>query len=162
MAATETPPPPDWIANLPLVGGKAAELWEQAATLGIQGVLVSVVPYAGNFVKWFGIQLGGMGVLLLQFLLTVILAAAMYASGELAAQKLVRFGRRLAGDGGEVAVYLAGQTIRGVALGIVVTALAQTVFGALGLMIAAVRPRAEARRLCRRQLGCTLRIARRH
>ena len=88
--------------------------------------------------------------------------AAMYASGELAAQKLVRFGRRLAGDGGEVAVYLAGQTIRGVALGIVVTALAQTVFGALGLMIAAVRPRAEARRLCRRQLGCTLRIARRH
>jgi len=46
----------------------------------------------------------------------------MYANGELASARLVRFGQRLAGPGGENAVYLAGQTIRGVALGVVVTA----------------------------------------
>jgi predicted PurR-regulated permease PerM len=50
----------------------------------------------------------------------------------------VRFGRRLAGPGGEDAVWLAGQTVRGVALGVVVTALAQSVFGGLGLVIAGV------------------------
>jgi predicted PurR-regulated permease PerM len=50
----------------------------------------------------------------------------------------VRFGRRLAGQGGENAVVLASQTIRGVALGVVVTALAQTVFSGLGLVIAGV------------------------
>jgi predicted PurR-regulated permease PerM len=50
----------------------------------------------------------------------------------------VRFGQRLGGAGGENAVWLAGQTIRGVALGVVVTALAQAVFGGLGLVIAGV------------------------
>ena len=49
-------------------------------------------------------QLGSVGVLLVEFLLTVILAAAMYANGELAAERLVRFGHRLAGSGGENAV----------------------------------------------------------
>ncbi len=82
--------------------------------------------------------MGNIGVLLAQFLLTVIIAAVMYANGELATQRLVRFGRRLAGTGGENAVRLAGQTIRGVALGVVVTALAQTIFAGLGLVIAGV------------------------
>jgi predicted PurR-regulated permease PerM len=62
----------------------------------------------------------------------------MYAGGERATQRLLRFGRRLAGSGGENAVYLAGQTIRGVALGVVVTAIAQSLFGGIGLLIAGV------------------------
>src|SRR5262249_25498458 len=66
------------------------------------------------------------------------LAAGMYANGERATERLVRFGRRLAGQGGEDAVFLAGQTIRGVALGVVGTALAQAVFGGVGLVIAGV------------------------
>ena len=87
---------------------------------------------------WFAAQVGSIGVLLVEFLLTVILAAALYANGEHATTRLVRFGRRLAGPGGENAVLLAAQTIRGVALGLVVTALAQTVWGGLGLMFAGV------------------------
>ena len=71
-------------------------------------------PYAGGVIKWFAAQLGSVGVLLLEFLLTVLLAAAMYAGGERATQRLFRFGHKLAGSGGENAIYLAGQTIRGV------------------------------------------------
>jgi predicted PurR-regulated permease PerM len=51
---------------------------------------------------------------------------------------LIRFGRRLAGDRGEGAVVLAGQAIRAVALGVVVTALAQTVLAGIGLAVAGV------------------------
>jgi predicted PurR-regulated permease PerM len=76
--------------------------------------------------------------LLLEFSLTVILAGAMYANGELATSRLARFGQRLGGAGGENAVWLAGQTIRGVALGVVGTALAQTLLAGLGLAIAGV------------------------
>jgi len=97
-----------------------------------------VAPYAGGVIRWFAAQLGSVGVLLVEFLLTIILAAAMYASGERATERLLRFGRRLAGSGGENAVYLAGQTIRGVALGVVVTAIAQSLFSGLGLTIAGV------------------------
>jgi predicted PurR-regulated permease PerM len=49
-----------------------------------------------------------------------------------------RFGRRLAGERGDHVVRLAGQAIRGVALGVVVTAVVQSVLGGIGLAIAGV------------------------
>jgi predicted PurR-regulated permease PerM len=138
MAAFKTPSPPEWVVSLPIIGAKAAELWRYVATAGVQEVTTRAAPYAGGVIKWFAARVGGVGVLLVEFLLTVILAAAMYANGEHATDRIMRFGRRLAGVRGENAVQLAGQTIRGVALGVVVTALAQTVFGGLGLVIAGV------------------------
>jgi predicted PurR-regulated permease PerM len=138
LATFKAPAPPEWIANLPLVGTKAIELWNSVAAVGIEGVAVRAAPYAGAFIGWFVAQVGNVGLLLVEFLLTVILAAAMYANGELATQRLLRFGRRLGGTGGENAVYLAGQTIRGVALGVGLTALIQTLFAGAGLAIAGV------------------------
>jgi predicted PurR-regulated permease PerM len=49
-----------------------------------------------------------------------------------------RFGRRLSGPRGESAVILAGQAIRGVALGVGATAIIQTVLGSVGLLVAGV------------------------
>src|SRR5262249_60533852 len=46
------------------------------------------------------------------------------------------FGRRLAGERGEQSVRLAGQAIRSVALGVVVTAVGQSVLGGIGLAFA--------------------------
>jgi predicted PurR-regulated permease PerM len=138
LSAFKTPSPPEWVASLPVVGVKAVELWRYLAAEGMQEIGTKAAPYAGSLIKWFAGQLGSIGVLLVEFLLTVILAAAMYANGERASARIMRFGWRLAGAGGENAVRLAGQTIRGVALGVVVTALAQAVFGGLGLMIAGV------------------------
>ena len=76
--------------------------------------------------------------MIVQFLLTVVIAAIMYAGGESAAKGLVLFGRRLAGDRGETSMRLAARAIRGVALGVVVTALVQSVLGGIGLVISGV------------------------
>jgi len=138
LAAFKTPAPPEWVAGLPLIGANAVELWHYVAAEGIEEMGSRAAPYAGGVIKWFASQVGGVGVLLVEFLLTVILAAAMYANGERAMARILRFGWRLAGAGGESAVRLAGQTIRGVALGVVVTALAQAVWGGVGLAIAGV------------------------
>lgn len=138
LATIQPPARPEWLANLPLIGPKAVELWESIAAAGIQEVTARAAPYIGVFIGWLVAQLGNVGILLVEFLLTVILAATLYANGELATQRLLRFGRRLAEAGGENAVHLAGQTIRGVALGIVVTAFVQTIFAGLGLAIAGV------------------------
>jgi predicted PurR-regulated permease PerM len=138
LAAFKTPSPPAWVTSLPLVGAKAAELWRYVAAEGIGDIGPRAAPYAGDVIKWFVTQVGGVGMLLVQFLLTVILAAAMYAGGEQATARIMRFGRRLAGARGENAVCLAGQTVRGVALGVVVTALAQAVWGGVGLAITGV------------------------
>jgi predicted PurR-regulated permease PerM len=132
------PPHPEWVGNLPLIGGKMADVWEKVAAARIQDVAANVGPYAGGAIKWFVAQVGSFGMLLVEFLLTVLLAAIMYANGEAAAKRVLLFGHRLAGPRGENAVRLAGQAVRGVALGIVVTALAQSVLGGIGLVIAGV------------------------
>jgi predicted PurR-regulated permease PerM len=74
----------------------------------------------------------------MQLMLTVIISAILYAGGESAAAWIQRFGWRLAGERGEGVVVLAGQAIRGVALGVVVTALAQSLLAGIGLAIVGV------------------------
>ena len=60
------------------------------------------------------------------------------AKGEQAAVAVIRFGARLAGERGEQCVKLAAQAIRGVALGVVVTAFVQSAVGGFGLTLAGV------------------------
>jgi predicted PurR-regulated permease PerM len=132
------PQPPSWVAGLPLLGEMLAGLWSQLATGGSAGIVAKVTPYAADTGKWVLAQVGGLGGMLVQFLLIVTIAAIMYASGEPAARQVLRFGRRLAGTRGENSVILASQAIRGVALGVGVTAIVQTVLGGLGLAVAGV------------------------
>ena len=138
FATLAVPTRPAWVDNLPLVGGKAAQVWDQVAAAGIQGLAAKAAPYIGTATRWFVGQVGGFGLVLLQFLLTVVVSAILYRHGESAAAGVRRFALRLAGPRGEDVVSLAGQAIRGVALGVVVTALAQAILGGIGLAIAGV------------------------
>lgn len=138
VAANGLPALPDWIAGLPLVGEKLAALWTQLAIDGPAGIVSKVTPYAADTGKWVLAQVGGIGGMLIQFLLIVTIAAILYSGGEAGARMTRRFGRRLAGERGENAIILAGQAIRGVALGVGVTAIVQTVLGGIGLAIAGV------------------------
>jgi predicted PurR-regulated permease PerM len=138
LAKFQLPPPPHWLAGLPFFGQQAASLWANATASGIEPLLRQAAPYAGSAAAWFVSALGGFGVLFVQFVLTVFIAVILYGSGEHAAGLARRFGRRLAGERGEQSVRLAGQAIRSVALGVVVTALGQSVLGGLGLALAGV------------------------
>src|SRR6185503_15834953 len=73
-----------------------------------------------------------------QLPLTLIIAGVLYFWGEASAQLALRFGHRLAGERGERAISLAGRAIRAVALGVVLTALAQSILGGVALAIAGV------------------------
>lgn len=134
----EFPPPPAWFDSIPLVGADLKGVWEKIPALGIQDFMKKLAPYGGNAMRWFIREVGGFGALVLQFLLTVGFSAILYARGEQAAARVRRFGYRLAGARGEHSIILAGQAVRGVALGVVVTALAQSVLGGIGLAIASV------------------------
>ena len=130
--------PPTWATDLPLVGGLIERAWEQATALGLRDLLPKLTPYAGNLTRWFVGQLGSVGFLLLQFLVTVTIAAVMYATGEEAAALVRRFAHRLGGERGDSVVVLAAGAIRGVALGVGVTALVQAVLAGIGLALAGV------------------------
>jgi predicted PurR-regulated permease PerM len=131
-------PPPDWLGRIPAVGGRLVEKWQELAASGQEGLTARFTPYAGKLVAWFVDQAGSVGMMLVYFLLTVILAAVLYSSGETAADGVRRFARRLAGRQGEDVTILAGRAIRGVALGVVVTALIQALLAGIGLAVAGV------------------------
>lgn len=132
------PPPPDWLVRLPFVGERIAQAWTQVVDGGIAELIERAQPYAKQVGTWLVSEAGSVGALLLQFLLIVVIAAVMYASGERAAAGVRRFGHRLGGERGDNAVQLAAGAIRGVALGVGVTALTQSVLGGIGLAIAGV------------------------
>lgn len=138
LATSGLPHPPQWVAGLPLIGKKLAAIWTQLADAGSQGLMTKVAPYTVQTGKWILGNIGDLGFMLVHFLLIVLLSAIFYAQGEAGASKVLRIGRRLAGERGENAVILAGQAIRGVALGVGLTAIVQTFLGGIGLAIAGV------------------------
>jgi predicted PurR-regulated permease PerM len=138
LAEFKVPPPPQWLAGIPFIGSKAEQLWGQFATDGIEDLAARLAPYASTVTRWFAAEIGSFGLLFMQLVLTVILAALLYAGGESVAAWVRRFGWRLGGQRGEGAVVLAGQAIRGVAMGVVVTALVQSLLAGIGLAVAGV------------------------
>lgn len=138
FSQVKLPAPPEFVDKIPIVGDKAAKVWREYADKGSEELAEIVKPYATRVASWFVAEVGNFGLVTIQFLLTVIIAAILYMTGDDAARWVRRFGRRLAGERGDQVVRLAGQAIRGVALGVVVTALAQSVLGGIGLAIAGV------------------------
>src|SRR5262245_5577798 len=132
------PPPPSWLPDVPLVGARLTEFWQQVDAQGVEILREKVAPYARELAGWFVLEMGSFGKLFIQFVLTVIAAAILYAYGEGAADWMLRFGARLGGERGEASIRLAGQAIRSVARGVIVTALVQTAVGGIGLWIAGI------------------------
>jgi predicted PurR-regulated permease PerM len=130
--------PPAWLDEIPLVGKGLAERWKETVDLPREELAQRLSPYVKPAIRWFLAQVGGLGLLVLNVLLTGILAAVLYARGEEVAETLRAFARRLAGPRGDRAVRLAGQAIRGVALGVVGTALIQSALAWLGVALAGV------------------------
>jgi len=156
------PPPPGWLERVPLVGEQLTSKW-QAFAGDPESLLARLQPYMKEAVTWLASKAGGVGSTIVQLLLMVLLSGILFASGEKAATGVLRFLRRLGGERAENAGLLAGKAVRAVALGIVVTALAQTVIAGLGLAIAGV-PHAGALTaivfvLCIAQLGPLLVLA---
>jgi predicted PurR-regulated permease PerM len=136
--AFRIPPAPHWVGDLPLIGTKTAEIWARFQNEGIGTVLPKTTPYAGAAAQWFLGSIGSFGRLLVQFLLTTVIVAIMSTHGEAGAKIASQFGHRLAGDRGQQMVVLAGRAIRAVALGVMLTSLADAAVGGIGLVIAGV------------------------
>jgi predicted PurR-regulated permease PerM len=132
------PVAPDWLGKIPLAGERIQATWNQLASEGMADLLAQAQPHARAVAKWLAQQAGGFAFLLVQFLLIAILSAVLFSGGESWAAWVRQFGRRLADEQGDRMVVLAGQAIRGVALGVVVTALVQSALGGIGLAIAGV------------------------
>jgi predicted PurR-regulated permease PerM len=131
-------PLPDWIAGIPLVGSQIQAGWNQFASLNNEEVIKRVIPFLNNITKWFVSLAGGFGKFMIHFLITVILSGILYSKGEIAVKGIKNFATRLAGERGDAIVTLAGQAVKAVTMGVVITAIIQSVLGGIGLAICGV------------------------
>jgi predicted PurR-regulated permease PerM len=132
------PLPPNWVEKLPMIGPGLSGAWQDVSSAGPQGLILWFKPYAGKLAEWFVARAGSVGKIFVQFLLTVVIAAILYAKGDRTASGVLRFARRLVGHYGEEVTILAAKAIQSVALGVVVTALVQSLLGGIGLAVTGV------------------------
>nr|WP_315845462.1 AI-2E family transporter YdiK [uncultured Achromobacter sp.] len=130
--------PPGWVRAIPLAGPRIAQEWQTLSDAGAGGLLARLEPYLTIAAHWLLSHAAIVGVFVMHMLITIVIAGILYSQGEMASDFVKRFANRLAGARGVAAVRLAGAAVRAVALGIVVTAVVQSVLGGVGLWIAGV------------------------
>jgi predicted PurR-regulated permease PerM len=138
LSGLQLPTAPAWLAKAPFVGERLVTSWNEIAAAGPEELVARCEPYLRSLGAWFVAHAGTVASLLVQFLITTVFAAVLYSGGEAWAAWVRGFARRLADERGDRIAVLAAQAIRGVALGVVVTALLQTILGGIGVAVAGV------------------------
>jgi predicted PurR-regulated permease PerM len=129
---------PDWLARLPLAGPRIQSWWSDLMAGGGEGIRARISENASAILGWLVVRVGNLAGMMAQVALTLAITGLLYVKGEEFAAGLLRFFRRLAGARGEEAARLAAMATRGVALGVVVTPLIQSILAGIGLATAGV------------------------
>jgi predicted PurR-regulated permease PerM len=137
VASMHVPPPPDWVIGIPIIGPTIAERWREVLSAPTD-VTATLSPYTKLLAAWLLGLVGGVASLAIDLLLIMAISAYLYARGDEAADFLHRFARRIAGARGPRAVTLAGGAIRGIAMGVIVTAVIQALLAGIGLAVVGI------------------------
>ena len=131
------PPPPQWIAGMPYVGGYLDIVWREIA--GSPAALAKALKQFSEPARDALVQTGliiAEGVL--QFTLIAFVSYFFYRDGAVLVEALRNALNRVAGDLTERLLGIVGGTISGVVYGIVGTGLAQGIAALIGFAIAGV------------------------
>lgn len=137
LLAGPWPGPPAWVDRLPF-GAQLSDEWRQAVAQSPDHWTALAQPYLGRIALWLSQHVGTLGGITLQILLTLALVVVFFLHGETLAMALRRLARRTGGARAEEGAVLAGQAMRAIAAGVVLTALVQSVLGGLGLWAAGI------------------------
>jgi len=131
------PPPPPRIENWAIVGAPLKNAWDLASK-NSSAALQAFAPQIRAAIPKLLVASAGIGLGVLQWILSIVIAGvllAYVADGTKAAHRLAN---RVFGEKGPEFEHLAGATIRSVTTGILGVALIQSVFAALGFLVARV------------------------
>jgi predicted PurR-regulated permease PerM len=135
--ALSVPPPIETVRNWPLIGEPLFQFWELAST-NFSAALVKIAPH----LKPLGTTLlgaaGSVGVAILQFLASVIIAGFLLSPGPMLVESVAVFLHRRVSRRGNEFMQLAGATIRNVSQGVIGVSLLQSLLAGVGLIAAGV------------------------
>src|SRR6516225_11678384 len=128
---------PAWLAGLPFVGERLARIWDKAM-LAEGGIRAMLEPYSTSLRQVLVSAAGALAGSVLQIILSLVVAALFWVSGDALAARLRQFLRKLCGETAAAELDVAAGAVRGVAYGVVGTAAIQAVVMAIGLVVAGV------------------------
>jgi predicted PurR-regulated permease PerM len=131
-------PPKPGVAEWPLIGEKAFEIWDLAAR-DLPALLEQMQPQLGSVSKFLLGMVASTAGAVLMFVGSLIIAGIMMAYGTAGGEALLRIVNRLAGaDKGAELQKLSTATIRSVALGVIGIAFIQALLLGVGFIWAGV------------------------
>jgi len=134
----DIPAPREGVREWPFVGKKLYAYWSQAHT-DLPGLVESMQPKIGELARKALAIVASIGVGLLQFLASLIVAGIVMAYGEAGTRESRSIFERFVGGGrGESFARLATATIRAVAQGVIGIAFVQAILVGLALLVAHV------------------------
>ena len=134
----EIPAPREGIQEWPIVGGKLYAVWSQAHT-DLPGLVESMQPKIGELARKALSTVASIGLGLLLFLASFIIAGVLMAYGEAGSRGSRAIFRRIIGsERGEPFARLCTATIRAVAQGVIGIAFVQALLVGLALLLAGI------------------------
>ncbi|VAY02291.1 hypothetical protein ARADI_0276 [Arsenophonus endosymbiont of Aleurodicus dispersus] len=125
-----------WLKNIPFIGYKLFYGWHTLVANGGNILITKLQPYLGKATSWFLTQAINAGHFMFHLIIMLLFSALLYLKEKSVILSIRHFAIRLAGTRGDTAILLAGQSIRAIALGVVVTALIQAISSGIGLALA--------------------------
>ena len=131
------PVPSESVREWPLIGEKTYKLWSDAS--GNLRTFLEQYPHQLSVIgkKLLGAA-AGVGIGLLQFVISTLIAAVFLLGVESARESMQKLANRLAGQHGEEMLDMSISTIRSVAVGVIGIAFIQAILGGLGMLFAGV------------------------
>jgi predicted PurR-regulated permease PerM len=129
------PPPPAGIETWPVVGAPLNSLWSRASR-DLSEALRGFAPQVKAVVPGLLSVTGGVGLTVLQFALSLVVAGVLLANAEAAYEVTRSLCRRVFGDKGLEFQQLIVATIRSVTSGILGVALIQSILAGVGFLVA--------------------------
>ena len=131
------PPPSESIRSWPVIGEPLYKSWSLASN-NLGAAMSKMAPQIKKFAIPLLSAAAGVGVGILKFVVSIIIAGVLLANDAGGGKAAQAFATRLAGERGSMAVDLATATVRSVTLGILGVALIQTIIASLGFIVAGV------------------------
>jgi predicted PurR-regulated permease PerM len=134
----EIPAPREGIKEWPIVGDKIYGAWSQAHT-DLPGLVESMQPKIGELARKALSTVASIGLGMLQFMASFIVAGVLMAYGEAGSRgSRAIFGRIIGSERGEPFARLCTATIRAVAQGVIGIAFVQALLVGLALLLAGI------------------------
>ncbi|MEA5532971.1 AI-2E family transporter [Crocosphaera sp. XPORK-15E] len=131
------PPPPEGVATWPFIGQWVNNIW-QSASVNLGAVLSRFQPQIEALAKNLIFLAANIGLVLLKFIVSIILAGLLMINAEGLNRRLSQIVLRLTPKQGQGFLQLATATIRGVTRGIIGVAILQSLLIGLGLIVAQI------------------------